>query len=290
MALTLSARTRRLLRRRVAPALLGAVAASVGVAGAAQAAGALVPHRAVYDVTLSRAEASASMISAKGRLVFELSGARCEGYVVNSRFVTRVMDREGNSRVTDLRSSTFEAMDPAEFTFLNQTYIDDNLASEVKGSAEAKAGGVEVTLTAPKQATLELGRALFPTAHTQLILDSAAAGERVLEAPIFDGGDNADTLYDSTTVIGPERTDLPGASEEERAKLSVIENAEAMKAWRLVISYFAADGGTGEKVPDYELTFTLLENGISYDVMFDYGAFALTGRLSELELREAPDC
>jgi hypothetical protein len=233
------------------------------------------------------------MTAASGRLVFELTGSECEGYVVNSRFVTRVTDRAGNMRVTDLRSNTFETLEPATFTFLNQTYIDDTLTSEVKGRAEGRAGGVAVSLTEPEEEEMTLGRAVFPTAHTLLILEAAEAGERVLEAPVFDGGENADTVYDTTTVIGPGRPGLPGASEGERAVLSAATGDDgAGEAWRLVISYFekgAASGG--ETTPDYELSFTILDDGISYDVAFDYGSFELTGRLTELELMEAPeDC
>jgi len=253
----------------------------------------LQPHRAVYDVSLARAEPNASMTAASGRLVFELTGSACEGFVVNSRFVTRVTDRAGNMRVTDLRSNTFETLEPATFTFLNQTYIDDALASEVKGKAQGRAGGVVVTLTAPTEEELTLGRALFPTAHTLLILEAAEAGERVLEAPVFDGGEDADTIYDTTTVIGPARTDLPGASEAERDVLSAMDAVGEADAWRLVISYFEKGGDAGgETTPDYELSFTILRGGVSYDVAFDYGSFELTGRLTELEILDAPqdDC
>jgi len=250
----------------------------------------LQPHRAVYDVSLAEVQPSASIASASGRLVFELSGDACEGYVVNSRFVTRVSDREGSSRVTDLRSSTFETLEPATFTFLNQTYVNDVLASEVKGKAEGRAGGVMVTLTEPKDTGISLGRAVFPTAHTLLMIEAASEGERVLEATIFDGGENADTLFETTTFIGEGESGLPGAAKTEAEALSALPDADESTTWRLSISYFEKNGGDGgEQVPDYELTFTMLKNGISYDIRFDYGTFAMTGELVELELMEAPE-
>jgi hypothetical protein len=223
--------------------------------------------------------------------VFELSGSSCDGYVVNSRFVTRVADREGRERVTDLRSSTLETLDPAEFTFLNETYVDDVRTDLVRGTAEAMAGGLSVTLTEPEDAEMTLGRAIFPTAHTLLILEAAQAGERVVEARVFDGGDDADTLFDTTTLIGPARTGLAGSTDDERAALATMPEADAATGWRLVISYFEVGGDSaGEQLPDYELAFTMLQNGVSYDVVFDYGTFSLSGKLSELELMEMPDC
>ncbi|WP_108659764.1 EipB family protein [Acuticoccus kandeliae] len=276
-------------RRGRAVAFAAGLSALAAMSAPAAADG-LLPHRAVYDVSLARAEAGASMVSAKGRLVIEISGGACEGYVVNSRFVTRITDREGDERTTDLRSSTFETVDPANFTFLNQTYVDNVLAGVVKGEAKATASGVTVALTDPKETTIELGRAMFPTSHTAFILQAAQAGETLVEAPVFDGGDSADQIYQTTALIGPRQTGLPGASALEKDVLGVLQGAANADTWRLVISYFSQDGSAGESIPDYQLTFQMLDNGISYDVNFDYGTFALVGKLRELEVGTPPDC
>lgn len=268
----------------------GAAFASGAQAGEA-AAEELVAHRAIYDLSLARAEPSTSMISAAGRLAFELSGSSCEGYSVNFRNVTRVTDREGEVRVTDLRSSTHETLMPPSLDFDHKTYVDDELATEVAGVATARATGVEVAVRVPKETTLSLPRAIFPTAHTRLIIDTAREGERILETTVYDGGDEASTAYETATVIGPRQTGLPGASSAEREALSALPDADALSAWRLVISYFEPGAAEGERSPEYELTFTLLENGISYDVSFNYGAFTLEGDLTELALTEpAPAC
>ena len=267
--------------------VVSALGTVLGATGAD--AGTLQPHRAIYDLNLLRSEASASMVSAKGRLVFELAGSVCEGFTVTSRFVTRVVDREGTTRVTDLRSSTFETVDKPEFDFVNQTYIDDGLQSVVKGSAAARSSGIDVTLTEPKTSQMELPRAVFPTAHTMLILDAAANGDNVLEAPVFDGGENADKVYATTTVIGPPETGTPGASPDEMAALSGIADAATIGSHHLTISYFALDGA-GESTPEYVLTFEMLDNGISYDATFDYGSFELSGKLAELTVTETEPC
>lgn len=269
-------------------ARLAAVAVALAVAGGAPAALAegLLSHRAVYDLSLSRAEASTSLVDATGRLVFAINGSECEGYTVEFRNVTRVVDREGTTRVTDLRSSTVETIAPPMLDFSHETFIDDSPVSEVVGTARATAGGVKVDVEAPKQTTLSLHRAIFPTAHTRLILEAAKSGEHVLEATVYDGGDEADAVYETATVIGPVGTDLPDASPGEREALASMPDAASHEAWRLVITYFEAGAAEGERQPEYELTFTLLDNGVSYDVAFNYGAFALTGELTELTLSE----
>lgn len=273
---------------RLRSVLLGAAAAVVLAVPAAAAE--LVSHRAVYDLSLGSVEASASVVTASGRLVFELSGSSCDGYTVNSRFVTRITDREGGTRTTDLRSATYETLDPPTFSFMNETFIDGNEQSGVKGEATLGAEGIEVTLSAPKETTSQLPRAIFPTAHTLLILESAAAGERLVEAPVFDSGDTADTIYDTTTIIGAAASGLPRSTAGERSALAALTGSEGLLTHRLVISYFATGRERGEPMPDHELSFTLLENGISYDVTFNYGTFELTGKLSELSLLPATPC
>ena len=268
-----------------------ALLALVLCADAATAETALQPHRAVYDLTLERTDAAASLASASGRLVFDLSGSPCEGYVVNLRFVTSITDGEGSTQVTDVRSSTFETLSPATFTFNNRTLVDDALQMEVKGIAEARDSGLAVEIETPKETEITLDqRAIFPSAHTHVLLEAAQNGERVREAMVYDGGENADMVYDTTAVIGEGKTGLPNAGENEREALAAIEGAEEMTAWRFILSFFAANGEPGERMPDQELTFTMLQNGVSYDATFDYGAFALGARLAELEVGTAPDC
>ncbi|MEM9223714.1 MAG: DUF1849 family protein [Pseudomonadota bacterium] len=260
------------------------------LSGGVAAADSLLPHRAIYDLALSNAEPSTSLVAASGRLVFELTGSVCDGFTVDFRNVTQVTDREGTRRVTDLRSSTKETIAPPVLTFSHSTFVDEELASEVKGEATARADGVAVEISEPKVSEFQLARGIFPTAHTRLILEAAQAGERILEATVYDGGDDADTLYETATVIGPGETGLPGASGMAREELLNIPGAVDRTAWRLVVSYFKPGGAEGERVPEYELTFTMLDNGVSYDVVFNYGAFSLSGDITELSVHDAPEC
>ncbi|WMS42850.1 DUF1849 family protein [Acuticoccus sp. MNP-M23] len=272
----------------------GSIGAAIGAACLSGALPAnaleLQSHRAVYDLTLSSAEPSTSLVEASGRLVLEMSGSSCTGYTVEFRNVTEVNDREGTRRVTDLRSSTRETTSPPQLVFSHQTLVDQTLDNEIEGTATGGAGGISVDISSPKETTLSLPRAIFPTAHTRLMLESAEAGERILEATIYDGGDEADSLYETATVIGDGATGLPGASADERVILAAEDGWMARTAWRLVTSYFEQGGADGERMPAYELSTYMLDNGISYDVSFNYGSFSMSGKLTSLTLIEVPAC
>ncbi len=54
------------------------------------------------------------------------------------------------------------------------------------------------------------------------------------------------------------------------------------RIWPVEIAYFDPGEGNGEELPSYRITFKLYENGITRDLVMDYGDFSMTGRLVEL--------
>lgn len=272
-----------------------AVSAAVASPGAAAATtaeeimGDLVPHRAVYDLALGEAGSGAGVSAADGRLVFEFGGSACEGFSVASRFVTRLVDLEGGSRVTDLRSATFETVEPATYTFRHRTFVNEIEQDPVAGRAERTDGGVAVELDEPDEETARLPETVvFPTRQVAELLAAAARGERIHEEEVFDGSDTGTKVYSTTAVIGPEK---PGRGEPGRDLPEALEALpEDIGHRRVSLSYFDLENATGEVLPSYELSFVLHPNGVSRDIVFDYGEFALEGRLVELELGEIPDC
>src|SRR5687768_11785080 len=71
----------------------------------------IVPHRAVYDITLSRTDEGSGVSSANGRMVFEITGNPCEGYKMRQRMVVNIGDEDGNLGLLDFRITTFESGD-----------------------------------------------------------------------------------------------------------------------------------------------------------------------------------
>jgi hypothetical protein len=249
----------------------------------------LQPHRAVYDMALLSASSSANLASISGRMVFEFTGSACEGYTVNSRFVTRLDDAEGNRRVTDLRLSTHETRDPDMLQFLNQTYTDERLEEEVKGTAEREPGGLKVQLTAPRERQEILpGSPLFPTDHIFSLVRAAEAGETFFSVDLYDGSEDGLSIYATNAVIGPRREGLGEPGYDVEAALAPLEDAASHCP--IVLSYFETKEDRADTTPKYELRFLMYDNGISRNLTLDYGSFVLSGSLSALEYLEAPSC
>lgn len=274
----------------LAVALLHAPAAPA--AGPAEAFAALAPHRAVYDLALADAGSGAGITAAEGRLVFEFGGSPCEGFTVASRFVTRLTNLDGASRLTDLRSATYETVEEPSYTFRHRTFVNEIEQDPIAGRATIDGDEVMVDLEEPEEGLLRIeGPAVFPTRQVAELLAAAAAGERIHETAVFDGSDTGVKVYATTAVIGPERAGVGAAGEDLGAALEPLAALDGpLRHWRVNLSYFDLEGASGEVLPSYELAFLLYDNGISRDITFDYGEFSLDARLVELEIGEQTPC
>ena len=67
-----------------------------------------------------------------------------------------------------------------------------------------------------------------------------------------------------------------------------------MRHWPVSVGYFDEDGSEkpqiGEQMPNYQMQFTLYENGVTNDLVMDYGNYALAGSLKAIEPLKAPAC
>ena len=135
--------------------LLSAVLAAAALgpsSGAVLAASAVLEtHRALYTLSLSRAETSSGIQSADGLLSVELSGG-CEGYVFNEHHLMDVAYSEGGRARMDFRISTWESGDGDTLRFDRKSVIDGEVAEHFRGRAEldAEGGGGRVVFADPE--------------------------------------------------------------------------------------------------------------------------------------------
>lgn len=269
-------------------AALAAGTTAAAAAGAGKAAAGLLPHRAVYDMRLGEADDSASVQGVSGRIVTEFSGSVCDGFSTTFRFVSRISDQDGGSRLTDLRTTSYETADGETYQFVSQTFNDQTLTEETKGVATRTPDAVVVDLVKPaaKQTTLT-GRPLFPTQHIVDLIGAGEDGRTILTAPLYDGGENGEKLLLTTAVVGQAQSGDDAAAEDDAAMVAKLGGA---RRWPVRLSYFDAAAPQGEQTPLYEISFLLYDSGVSRRLVLDYGDFTIVGKLTSLELLERPAC
>ncbi|MDQ0457275.1 cell envelope integrity EipB family protein [Rhizobium paknamense] len=260
-------------------ALSGSVAATPVNLDPKAAAGELAPHRATYDITLKRASDQSGVEGMSGRMVYEFNGSSCSGYTTNFRFVTKIETGDDVS-VTDQQVHTFEDPAAQRFDFESKSFTDDKLDKDVKGNANQKQGGIRVEIKQPQRREVELASARFPAQHMLDILAMARKGTRFLEARVFDGTEDGDKSYLTTTVVGaPERN---GGERSDPLKGATY--------WPVSIAYFDDESDGGDQLPVYTQSFNLFDNGVTRDLTLDYGDVVLTGKLSRLEMLDKTTC
>ena len=271
--------------------VLSSTAALPAASAATQGAPiALASHRAVYDLKLSSTRGKRAMSAVRGRILYDFSGNKCEGYALQFRQVSELDSGEGKIAVSDLRATSWEDGDGKRLRFHSQNYFDDNLRDKVDGQAERDKDGVAVQLTEPDEKKIDLKADLaFPTEHVRRIIAAAREGKTLLQVSVYDGSDTGEKIYDTLTVIG--KAIAPDATKPDDATAGEATLA-GMTRWPVTISYFdrAAKDKDGEQTPVYAISFELYENGVSRQLVIDYGDFALRGTLTKLEWQPETPC
>jgi hypothetical protein len=273
----------------IAAALLGGVLSGEAQAQAVKEVNKLTPHRAIYEMTLDDARSASGITGIDGRMVFEFTGSSCDGYSLNMRMVTQLTDSQGQTNMTDLRSSTWEQGDGEKFRFQSAQYLNDKLSDVTMGRATREPPNevIKVKLSQPASAELSLsGKVLFPTQHSLALIDSAVAGRAMLQAQIYDGSEKGRKVYDTTAFIGGEVK--PGADAAELEQVAKDKGLDELASWPVSIGYF--DAKEGDLTPSYQIDFRLYANGVSRELLIDYGDFSIHGTLTSLEYLKSGEC
>lgn len=238
----------------------------------------LAAHRAVYDLEMDNASDRSGITGVRGRIVYEFEGSSCEGYTTRHRIVMR-MDTEEASRFQDQQLSSYEDSEGKLYRFVTKSYLDGNEDRVVEGIARRESGGISVELKGADEKVEFPGEILFPSAHIRQLLDKIAGGETFFELPLYDGSDGGSNAYTTTVIIGKEH-------ENERLIDSDAATATELRSWPVSIAYFDESSDTGEGLPVYRIDFVLFEDGVTKDLLIDYGDFSLKGHLVDFLRRK----
>lgn len=267
----------------------------VGLAGATE----ISPHRALYSLSLESSKAGSGVVDASGAMIYEW-GETCDAWTVQQRFRLRLVYEDADPVELSSTMVSWESKDGLRYRFNERRLRNGEPDEEVRGEArlDGPGKGGKADFTKPDATTLTLApKVLFPTAHTLLLIDRAAAGDNFLSRDVFDGAteDNASQI---SAVIGP-RVD-PGTSADKApagsgAPKDADNRDKGLKSplierpsWRVRLAFFPADAKSDE--PDYELGMRLFDNGVSGDMSLDYSDYVIRAKLDEIEPLSKPAC
>lgn len=268
----------------------GATNAGAGPQPGARKEVVFAPHRAVYDLTLDAVSSVSGVVSVEGRIVYELSGSRCEGYAQSMRFVTQTLNQQGDVQTTDLRTSSWEEVPARRLRFSTSTYQNEVQSEQTQGEATRArpSGPATVELVRPAERAFELGGNIyFPIQHSMAIVQAAREGRFIFSADLFDGSETGDKIYVTSTAIGRR------IKEGQGTPIALAKGGDALDdipSWPIQVSYYSPDAGKADAVPLYEMSYRFHENGVTSSLRINHGEFAIRGELKELTYFEASPC
>lgn len=241
----------------------------------------LASHRAVYDLALRQSGTSADIANVDGRMLLEWKASSCDGHTLTQRLVTNMSDTDGGVVTSDLRMTSWESANGDEFVFDVERITNGALEEQITGTAERSRGGNEVQFKLPKSAELELPEGIiFPSEFMSRLVASAEDGKRHMSAVVFEGAD-VDRYFDVSAIIGR-------ASRAETDLSDLADPLATEDSWPVQVGYFVP--GDPEGLPDYQVSYRLFANGITTNLLLDYGDIQIDGTLVALELLENDPC
>ena len=246
------------------------------------AASQILPHRAIYDLKLSRTEANSNVTQASGYFEFEWEDA-CSGWTVLHQTRLKVDYADGRQLDFGASHKSWESKDGKKYQFFIKRNYNGATVEEVRGEAERGEGDRRGTarFSGPEDRELTLPKgAVFPTQHSLELLNSAAADELPLWRIVFDGSGDDGFFGISAALVS---SLAPGEDVGE-----VAATMEEAASWRMQLAFFDVKNQTG--APEQEQGLRIFANGVVDELELDYGDFVVKARLRELKPFEAPDC
>jgi hypothetical protein len=120
--------------------------------------------------------------------------------------------------------------------------------------------------------------------HQLKLMALGEAGGGRDSSVIFDGSDGIKS-FQAISFVGKGK---PASEIPRDAENPVAAPLQALTAWPMTVSYYKPD--QDEEVPTYQVNFDMYENGVATGLVLDYGNFALSGTLTNLEMLKISDC
>jgi len=232
-------------------------------------------------MSLGSVRNDSEMVDARGAMVYQW-GETCDGWTIEQRY--RLKLRYSGTGDTDVisRFITWESKDGLRYRFSEKETRNGTVAEEISGEArlEGPAKGGVVRFTKPRPETIQLAPGvLFPSAHTILLIDRARTGAAFVSRQVFDGSAEENAVQVSAFIAAKPTADPTSAK---------LDPLLERPGWRVRLAFFPADASV-EK-PDYELGMRLLDNGVSQDMLIDYGDYSIRAKLDDIEPMSKPGC
>lgn len=242
----------------------------------------LVPHRAIYSMTLGSTSGSGGPAGIRGVMSYEFR-SNCDAWTVDATVFLKLSFGREREIESIRKIITWEGKDGLGFRFRSSESRDGETVEEIKGVATldgvGQAGVAEYVKPKGFKVNLPKGT-LFPTAHIKTIISTSVSGRNFVGRHLFDGA-SLDEPYMVSAFIGKRINQKSPAKSAKR-------EPQDLAGWNARLAYFQAH--SPDQTPEFEMGVRYRENGIVEELIQDYEAYTVVARLDQLELIPSERC
>ncbi len=252
-----------------------ALAVSAGTAAAE-----LVPHRAIYSLSLGETDEPGQFLGVDGAVRTTLEKT-CDAWITVEQVNMHVITLTGGRFKQNLTYTGWESLDGKRYRFAART-ITNGEDKKFRGAARVDANNAgEAVYTKPQKITMKLPPGTqFYWGLTAWLIKQAEGGASRAEAVVFDGTDEE----------GPQRAIafiIPLAKKKATAKNKLGPLLDR-PGWSMRIAFYPIDGLSA--VPDYEVQAVVLDNGVTPRLELVFTSFTAIQTLEKIEALDLPKC
>ena len=252
------------------------------IAGTTNSNFSLIPHRAIYSMSLIKTPNNQELSDMRGVMIYEFRD-QCDAWTIESK-VYLYLQYTNQPAIENIRSMvTWESKDGLKFDFRSKDVSNGKLREEIKGSAimyhDGLGGLVKYTAPLLPKVFLPPGT-LFPTAHLQNLLNHASEGGKHLNKNVFDGA-TLDSPYDVSGVI-------VATLDPENLAPVLSKALEKTHSFKIRMAYFPLSSKS--PIPDIELSIAIRVDGIVSQAVQEFRDYSIEAKLNKIDLIEKVGC
>lgn len=261
-------------------AIAAVVTMTAGALAPVQAATQLVPHRAIYAVSLSPDSVGGPVLDVDGVMSMSIEET-CDGWIFTQDMKTAITVDNGNTVNQSALFTSWESLDGREYRFASRVKTGGGQLI-LRGDARLNQDGSgTASYRAPQEIEIALPKGtLFPVSHTAWLIDEAKAGTRSAPRIVFTGSEDLEAEL-VNAFIGD--FEAPKDYTAEGIGELVSEGG-----WPLTMAFYPLASETG--VPTFEMRALQLGNGVSPELQMNFGEFSTRMSIQRLEAIERPSC
>ncbi|NQU59954.1 MAG: DUF1849 family protein [Rhodospirillales bacterium] len=244
----------------------------------------IVPHRAIYSLSLGDSGSSGRFVNVGGGVRTTLERT-CDAWISAEQIKMLVETQSGARLQQNLAYTGWESLDGRQYRFAARSSTGTE-KKNYRGQARShpKNSG-EAVYTKPKKMTQKLP----PDTHfyfglVSWVIEKAKAGVSRAETTVFDGTDEEGVQRVSAFIVP-----LKGKkAKPEDEKDSGLGPLVKRPGWTIRLAFYPVDSRGG--APEYEVQADILDNGVTPKMELIFSDFTAIQKLEKIEALKRPDC